>query len=99
MQQKAKTVDIVITNPTFVDGQLVPVGTVLEDQEPGQAFDLVGAGKAALATKENVAAAKDALKAEAARQASKAAEAAAATPLTIEALVAALRAAPAAPAA
>lgn len=57
MDKQAKTVNIIITDATKVNGQHLAVGDVLTEVEADLAKELAGAGRARLATDEEVAAA------------------------------------------
>ena len=76
MAQQPKTVTLFATTAFKIDGEHVAQGTVLKDVEAELAKELAGAGRARLATDEDIAAAKAA--AEAAAKAAKAAKAEAA---------------------
>ncbi len=54
-QKQVKTVNLVVTNHTFIDGELVEAGLILRDQPAEDALSLVGAGKARLAKDEDLA--------------------------------------------
>ena len=55
-----KPVTLIVTDPCKIDGDHIPVGAILENTPYELANDLVGAGKARLATEEDLAAAKKA---------------------------------------
>lgn len=62
MNKEGKPVTLVTLNGFKHDGRHYAVADILENVEPDLAKDLVGAGRAALATEENIAAAKGAAK-------------------------------------
>jgi len=49
---KNKPVDIIIVEPTAIDGKHIEVGTVIKDCAPEQAMDLAAGGKCRVATPE-----------------------------------------------
>lgn len=65
MAQKSKTVTLFATTAFKLDGEHVAQGTILKDVEAELAKELAGAGRARLATPEDLAAAKKPAKAEA----------------------------------
>jgi len=52
---KSKPLDMLVIEPTKIDGQEVAAGTILKQCEPGLAMDLASGGKARAATDEAVA--------------------------------------------
>ena len=54
-QDKNLPVDIIIVEPTAIDGKHFAVGTVLKNVETALAMDLAGSGKARVATDELIA--------------------------------------------
>lgn len=56
-----KSVNLYITDPCKIDGEHIPQGAILQDVAFELANDLVGAGKARLATDDDLAAAKKAV--------------------------------------